>query len=67
MFTVAGILYSWGSSKNQIPTGDDLIFVFHLSHVDEIPLAETDYPRGKIHIQNAIDNTPLYWLYEYRE
>jgi hypothetical protein len=61
------ILDPWGSSQNQIPTGDDLIFVFLPSHVDQIPLVEADYPGGKIHVQNAIDNTPLFWLYEYKK
>jgi hypothetical protein len=59
------ILDPWGSSQNQIPTGDDLIFVFLPSHVDQIPLVEADYPGGKIHVLNAIDDTPLFWLYEY--
>jgi len=61
------IVEAWGSDQNQSPTGDDLIFVFLPNHIDEIPPVEAEYPGGKIVVQNAIDNTPLYWLYEYQK
>ena len=61
------INYPWGSSQNPVPAGDDLIFVFLPSHEDDIPLVEKDYPGGQLRVQNAIDNSPLYWLYEYNK
>jgi 4-amino-4-deoxy-L-arabinose transferase-like glycosyltransferase len=56
----------WGSTENQVPQSDHLIYVFLPDREQELRQIQSSAPGGKLVEEYGPDHELLYWLYELR-